>query len=737
MSDPPTTLKDMEHDTAAAPASSATLHEEASRALAQLVGEEGAELRGDQWEAIRALVVDSARALVVQRTGWGKSAVYFVATALLRARGRGPTLIISPLLALMRDQVAAASRAGISAITLNSANTAEWGQLHAQIAADDVDLVLCSPERLNNPTFREEVLPHLAAEAGLVVIDEAHCVSDWGHDFRPDYRRISTLLEELPAGVPVLATTATANQRVSTDVAEQLGTEVLTLRGGLDRESLHLAVAPQAEQSAQLAWLAEALPSYAGSGIVYCLTVAAAEETARFLRESGVEVAAYTGGTAPERREELEGALLHNELKALVATSALGMGFDKPDLTFVIHLGAPASPIGYYQQIGRAGRATGRADVVLLPGRGDRDIWEYFGSLSFPPQEAVNEALAALPRAGERPMSTAALETHVDLRRTRLDLMLKVLDVEGAVQRVRGGWVATGAPWAYDGDRYARVAQARIAEQEAMVAYQRTEKCRMVFLRERLDDPTLGDPALGEPSLGEPTPGASAPAQAGCGRCDNCGGVAPPMLASAEAAAQAAHSLRRPGVEITPRKQWPTGLKGSGVQVAGTTPSGRISAPAQVGRAVARLDGIGLSSAVHAAVNGPDGEVPRSLRGPLEELLREWSPPVEAIVAIDSVTRPDLVRHLAAGVAALTGIPVLGAITPRAGHEAPTSPDVNSAYRLRAVTRRLELPDLAVGDTSILLLDDAAYSTWTLTVATALLAEAGAAGVYPLTLGLG
>src|SRR5699024_7708579 len=267
-----------------------------------------------------------------------------------------------------------------------------------------------------------------------------------------------------------------------------------------------LAVAPVADQPTRLAWLADRLGEYAGSGIVYCLTVAAAEETARFLRDAGHEVAAYTGGTDPARREELEHALLGNEVKALVATSALGMGFDKSDLAFVIHLGAPASPIGYYQQIGRAGRATERADVVLLPGPEDQAIWDYFGSLSFPPAGAVSSALAALPREGERPMSTAALENHVDLRRTRLELMLKVLDVDGAVRRVRGGWVATGQQWSYDAERYERVERARVSEQEAMIGYERTSECRMAFLRRCLDDPTLTT---------EP-----------CGRCDNCGGVA-------------------------------------------------------------------------------------------------------------------------------------------------------------------------------------------------------------------
>src|ERR1700761_5798215 len=376
------------------------LRSAAERHLRALAGEH-ARLREDQWTAIRALVVERRRTLVVQRTGWGKSAVYFVATALLRAGGAGPTVIVSPLLALMRNQVDAAARAGIHARTINSANLEEWEQVHAEIRDGAVDVLLVSPERLNNPGFRDNVLPHLTETAGLIVIDEAHCISDWGHDFRPDSRRIRTLLATLPADIPVLATTATANERVTVDVAEQLsvgGDDVVVLRGPLDRESLRLAVVSLPAAPMRLAWLADALTSgkLRGSGIIYTLTVAAAYETAAFLREQGLEVTAYSGKDDQAQRLAAEDDLLANRVKALVATSALGMGFDKPDLGFVVHLGAPQSPVAYYQQIGRAGRAVERAEVVLLPGREDRDIWAYFGSLAFPRDFVVRQVLDAL-----------------------------------------------------------------------------------------------------------------------------------------------------------------------------------------------------------------------------------------------------------------------------------------------------------------------------------------------------
>src|SRR5947208_660711 len=453
-----------------------SLRAEAERCLRALAGPD-ARLRDDQWTAVRALVEDRRRALVVQRTGWGKSAVYFTATALLRSRGAGPSVIVSPLLALMRNQIEAAARAGIQARTVNSANTEQWEEVYAEVAAGQADVLLVSPERLNNPGFRDLVLPKLLAAAGMLVVDEAHCISDWGHDFRPDYRRLRTLLGDLPEGVPVLATTATANDRVATDVAEQLGigtgTDTLVLRGSLDRESLRLSVCALPTAQARLAWLAEHLAELPGSGIIYTLTVAAAYDVASLLKDRGYPVTAYTGKTDPADRQAAEDDLLANRVKALVATSALGMGFDKPDLGFVVHLGAPSSPIAYYQQVGRAGRGVERAEVVLLPGEEDRAIWAYFGSLAFPDELRVTQVLNTLAYA-DRPLSTAALEPSVELSRTRLEMVLKVLDVDGAVRRVRGGWESTGEDWQYDRERYSRVNAARIREQDAMLRYLET-----------------------------------------------------------------------------------------------------------------------------------------------------------------------------------------------------------------------------------------------------------------------
>ncbi|HEY6932453.1 MAG TPA: DEAD/DEAH box helicase [Marmoricola sp.] len=683
---------------------------EAERHLRALVGRDDARLYDDQWAAVEALVVQRRRALVVQRTGWGKSAVYFVATALLRAAGAGPTVIVSPLLALMRNQIEAAERAGIHAVTINSTNVEEWQAVSERIAAGEVDVLLVSPERLNNPSFRDEVLPRLTADVGLLVIDEAHCISDWGHDFRPDYRRIRQVLTDLPAGIPVLATTATANARVTQDVAEQLGAEVLVLRGSLDRASLHLAVVQLPRPEQRLAWLADHLAELPGSGIVYTLTVAASQEIADFLRSRGHAVAAYSGQTEATERLALEQDLLAGRLKALVATSALGMGFDAT-LGFVVNVGAPASPVAYYQQVGRAGRGTSEATVVLLPAREDRDIWAYFASLAFPAEHHVRAALKVLVDS-DRPMSTAALETFVDLNRTRLETMLKVLDVDGAVRRVQGGWVATGREWRYDQERYDRVAAARREEQAAMLDYIATDRCRMRFLREQLDDPEAAD----------------------CGRCDSCGALQLPTAVSDAAVSGAHDRLTRPGVALAPRKMWPTALANLGLELKGRIPA---TETAEEGRVVARLTDLGLGQAVRDLFRpgADDQEVPVPLVRGVVAVLQGWQPAPDGIVGFASATRPVLVDSLVSGLARHLGLPVLGRITIVDDRVPPGQGAANSAQRVAAVSRRARLGlDAPVDGHRVLLVDDQVVTGWSMTLAARWLRQAGAAAVLPLAL---
>lgn len=697
----------------------ADLRAAARDALRELVGRSDADFHDGQYEAIEALVAGRRRALVVQRTGWGKSAVYFVATLLLRRCGAGPTVLVSPLLALMRDQIAAAERAGVRAVSIDSTNAHAWNDVLAQLDRDEVDVLLVSPERLNNPAFREQQLPGLVSRMGMLVVDEAHCISDWGHDFRPDYRRLRTLIAEMPQDVPVLATTATANSRVMVDVAEQLGAsagddaaaEVLTIRGPLARTSLRLGVLRLRDSASRLAWLLSHLDDLPGSGIIYTLTVAAAVDTARLLRDHGHDVRAYTGQTDTEERAESEGMLKRNEVKALVATSALGMGFDKPDLGFVLHLGAPSSPVAYYQQVGRAGRASESADVLLLPGVEDRDIWHYFATASMPDRERAERVIAAL---GDAPISTPALEALVDIRRTPLELLLKVLDVDGAVRRVQGGWVATGAPWSYDAERYERIAGERVAEQQHMIAYEQTDGCRMEFLQRSLDDETAKP----------------------CGRCDNCAGEWFPREIGETATTQATQSLDRVGVPIEPRRAWPTGADRVGVPV-----KGRIAVDEQAaeGRALARLTDLGWGGTLREifAAGAADAPITSQVLDGCVRVLAGWgwSQRPVAVVALPSRSRPLLVDSLARGLAAVGRLPYLGALEPVGGGPSG-QPGGNSVFRLGGLWERFGAEHLEIPDGPVLLVDDLADSRWTLTVAARTLRRAGASEVLPFALAL-
>ncbi|MGO3152396.1 MAG: RecQ family ATP-dependent DNA helicase [Galactobacter sp.] len=711
---------DMNHGEVTAGDNGPELRQQATSILQRLVGRSDVDFHQGQYEAIEALVAHQRRALVVQRTGWGKSAVYFVSSLLLRARGAGPTLIISPLLALMRDQVAAAERAGVRAQAINSANATEWGEISRRIDADEVDVLLVSPERLNNPSFRENQLPSLLSRMGLLVVDEAHCVSDWGHDFRPDYRRIRDLIARLPGNVPVLATTATANARVVTDIEEQLavgGAEVFTLRGPLARQSLRLGVLSLPSPASQLGWLVEHLNTLQGSGIIYTLTVSAAEDVTQMLRGAGYQVMSYTGRTDPAERERAEQALKDNEVKALVATSALGMGFDKPDLGFVVHLGAPSSPVAYYQQVGRAGRATDSADVLLLPGPGDRDIWRYFATASMPSEASAHAVLEALGEAGGA-LSVPALEVRVNIKRTPLELLLKVLAVDGAVERVQGGWRATGVPWVYDGERYARVAKARVDEQNAMLDYEHTSGCRMEFLAKALDDPTA-----------QP-----------CGRCDNCAGRWYQTSVGNTGQDAAKAGLSRVGTVIDPRKIYPTGVDRLGVDVKGKIPAG---VQAEDGRALARLTDLGWGGRLRAIFEDPswkDAPIEEDMLRACSTVLAQWGwaeRPV-GVVAMPSRTRPQLVRSLAAGLAGLGRLVDLGDLE-YVGSGPKQGPGGNSAYRFADVHGHIGIPDamkqaVANAPGPLLLVDDLTDSRWSLTEAAAVLRSGGAPAVLPFTL---
>jgi ATP-dependent DNA helicase RecQ len=698
-----------DHDLAAVDDSAVPgdLADAAAAALCELAGP-SAVLRPDQLAAIDALVTQRERVLLVQATGWGKSAVYWIATMLMRRSGAGPTLVVSPLLALMRNQVAAAERAGIRAATINSANVDDWRAIEADIAADQVDVLLISPERLNNPRFRAEVLPQLAASVGLLVIDEAHCISDWGHDFRPDYRRIADVLAGLAPGVPVLAATATANERVEADVASQIGDATRTFRGSLDRPSLHLSVVRLDTAAEHMAWLRAFTAQHVGPGLVYCLTVSEAERVAVYLAEHGVSAASYTGSTPADERERIEAALDAGSLSCVVATSALGMGYDNPNLAYVVHLGSPSSPIAYYQQVGRAGRGAVEAQVVLLPTRTESDIWAYFDATAMPTADTVDDVLRVLAAHG--PCTLPELESMVNLRRGRLEALLKVLDVEGAVDRQGSSWLRTDQPWAYDHERYQALAAARRAEQEAMRAYQRTDGCRLRFLREQLDDPGATD----------------------CGRCDSCTGAAPEVRVDDDAVAQANHTLRQAVVVLEPRKQWPRGLE---VRRGNIAPDLRP----EEGRALAFANDPGWSEVLAPLFAGadapPDDTLLRGVAGCLKAW--PWGRRPEWVTWIPSRTRPLLVSGLAERLADVGKMELVDAVRRVRVDAPPQSAMDNSVTQAANVIDAFEFGPFGGGELPLgpgLLVDDTLRSGWTMTVVAEGLRSAGSGLVLPFVL---
>ena len=680
-------------------AAGGSLAQEALGLLRRLTRDAEAEFRPNQLEAIERLVGRRERVLLVQRTGWGKSAVYFIATRMLRDRGSGPTLLVSPLLALMRNQIEAAQRMGVRAETINSTNQADWDLVLGRLAEGTVDLLLISPERLANQKFRTEVLPEVGRRSGLLVIDEAHCISDWGHDFRPDYRRITRVLGLLPAAVPVLCCTATANDRVTEDVAIQLGSGLPLVRGPLRRAGLRLHALDIPSQAERLTWLAEVLPKLGGTGIVYCLTIADTERVAGWLRSVGMNAVAYSGGTDSDERIETEQALLSNEVKAVVATSALGMGFDKPDLSFVIHYQSPGSPIAYYQQVGRAGRALDESWGILLRGTEDADIQDYFIRSAFPPPDLAERVVAFLEERAE-PMSTGDLLASFNVRPTQMESLLKNLEVDGAVERAGNRWLRTLGDWTFDHARVESVTDLRRTEQGQMLDYVRTDRCRMQLLGFNLDDTT-----------GEP-----------CGICDNCTGDSLAIPFDPATVQNAVDHLRRAGRAIEPRKQIPGG--------------GRIAADRRLepGHALSVWGDSGWGRLVRAGKQEL-GRFDDQLVSAAGDLIRNrWkpAPPPTWVTFVPSLRSPGLVADFAKRLATALGLPCEDVVARIRGTE-PQKTMQNSSQQYRNVQKAFAVRG-GVPPGPVLLVDNIVDSRWTLTVVGMGLREAGAGPVFPFAL---
>jgi ATP-dependent DNA helicase RecQ len=721
--------------------------------LRQMLGP-GAEFRDGQWDAIDLAANQRQRLLVVQRTGWGKSVVYFLAARILRDAGAGPTLLISPLLSLMRNQILAAERLGIRAATIHSQNLEDWPEVEAALQGNQVDVLMVSPERLGNPAFLQKLLPLIQGSIGMFVVDEAHCISDWGHDFRPDYRRIVRILRLLPPKVPVLCTTATANDRVVKDIESQIA-NLHVLRGPLVRHSLKLFNIKLHDQADRLAWLAHFLPQLPGSGIVYTLTVQDARRVAEWLKRQGIAARAYHADLEAARRIEAEQQLLGNDVKALVATVALGMGFDKPDLGFVIHFQRPGSVVAYYQQVGRAGRAVDSAFGILLSGREDDEIQEYFINSAFPPLEVMSGVLRVLGKAGTLTMEEIGAELNYG--RGALEKALKLLEVDGAVAHDKWNYSRTANPWQPDAARYEQVTQRRRAEVAEIKRYVEHDGCLMEFLSRALDDP------------------AAAP----CGKCMNCTGKTkrasvPPALAQA-----AVDFLRHDALVLEPRIWWPKPALGELDKVLPGAldryESGQpkmvipVRLRAQEGRVLCMYGDAGWGHEV-ALGKYQTGQFSDALVTAAAELIQsKWKPepPPQWVTAIPSRRHTELVRDFAQRLAASLGLPFVPAL--RQLHETQPQKEMRcSSLQLRNVLRAFEVAEApalvpsgaeapAAGFTGmfqrlarrvsagfgngptlppvpVLLVDDMVDSGWTLTLAAVLLQHHGSGPVYPFAL---
>jgi ATP-dependent DNA helicase RecQ len=672
-------------------------------------GRADAVFRDGQAEAIEHVVQGSGRLLVVQKTGWGKSFVYFIATKLLREQGLGPALLISPLLSLMRNQIAAAKRMGVRAATINSDNTDDWSSVIASIARGEVDILLISPERLANEDFNSNVLAKISATVSMLVIDEAHCISDWGHDFRPHYRLLERIVKGLPRNLRLLATTATANNRVMDDLKQVLGPSLTVSRGDLNRPSLSLQTLRMPSQAERLAWLAEHVASLPGHGIIYTLTIRDALMVTQWLQSRGIVVESYTGKTG-DGREALEQALLNNDVKALVATTALGMGFDKPDLAFVIHYQMPGSVVAYYQQVGRAGRALDAAYGVLLSGTEESEIADYFIESAFPTQaevEAILEALEASPHGLSVPEMLGRL--NINGGRVKKSILLLSLESPSPIAKVKSKWQLTTAKlkpefW----ERAKRLTDLRRGEQSQMQKYVRLAEGHMGFLIEALDGDASG---VQKPNL-------------------------PPISAEVDPAlAQAAVDfLRRTSLPIEPRKKWPVGgMAQFGISGASKIPP---NLQAQPGKVLCVWGDAGWGKLVGSG-KYRDGVFSDELVRACVKLMGEWEPAPDPfptwVTAVPSLRHPTLVPDFARRLANALGLP-FHMVLEKTDARPEQKTMANSIMQARNIDGSLGLVAGRIPDGPVLLVDDMVDSKWTITVASFLLRKHGSGPVWPLAL---
>ena len=668
------------------------LYRQASEILRQVYGPD-ASFRPGQYEAIEA-VATWQRTLVVQRTGWGKSLVYFICTTLFRRQGRGVTMVVSPLLVLMDNQAEMARSLGICCDVLNSSVKDRREEILDALVHDRLDLIFVTPETL----FKEDVQAILPkVRIGLFVVDEAHCISDWGHDFRLEYGRLGQVVRRMPSTVAVLGTTATANDRVVKDLQNQLGQNVFVLRGPLGRESLHLQVLHLKDRVSRYAWLLENLPKLPGTGIIYCLTRRDCDYLSDFLNRNGIPVRPYYSGDGMEEANNRAiAAFRENRIKALVATVKLGMGYDKGDISFIVHYQMPSNIVLYYQQIGRAGRNIPDAYVFLMCGQEDLDINNYFIDTAFPTKSECKRVLTVVGSSDGA--GRYQIESAVNIRRGRLEKALAFLLNEGALRKEGSKYYITPKRYRYDSRHYEAITAIRRREMEQMLELTRTDRCLSRFAVEALDDFSGGD----------------------CGTCSNCLGhdIFPGLSVSFEAEQRAATYINGLLIPIEPRKRWPGGK---------TIPN-----PNQTGFCLSKYGDPGYGALVKQGKYSREKRFSNELVGKSARLLRNWAE-AEDITAVTCVPslRNDLVLDFARRAAASAGLRFMELI--RKSPARPQKEMENTAFQCRNAMDSFSVEAEQVPE-KLILIDDIVDSRWTMTVCGHLLSERGCQAVYPFAL---
>ncbi len=685
-----------------------SLKHSALRYLRDAVGSADAVFRDGQWESIHQAVLGN-RVLVVQRTGWGKTMVYTISTKLRREKGAGPSLMISPLLALMRNQEEAAFTLGLNARRMTGDNREEWAEIHEELRDDHVDILMITPERLGNQMFLTKTLPIIASGLGMLIIDEAHCISDWGHDFRPDYLRIRRVQQMIPKGSSVVATTATANNRVVEDIKHQLGDHIQVTRGSLIRRSLQLHNFHMPDPSTRLAWMAWAIGDHlSGSGIVYVLTRKDADIVTRWLRHKKIDAHAYYGET--NEREHLEKQLQNNNIKVLVATIALGMGFDKPDLSFIIHYQRPSSVVHYYQQVGRAGRGITDAYGFLMWGEEDERIADHFLDNAFPSQDEIDSVIDALEDA-DGGLTLKEIMFQVNLKGSRIEQVLKLASLESPAPVINEGgiWYATGEADGFQipSERIARLRKIRADEKAQMREYMHHDGCLMAFLQRALDDPSAKR----------------------CGRCRNCidrqkKGFLPKPNKIQEAQRFISKKLNH----IYIHKKWPISDLASHPIYETTNISAQHLASS--GLALRRMHDSDLGQQILKERSSCE-RYSDSVVDAFVTLLKNQIRGLMCVTYIPPRTREKRVPILAQSVADQLSLPLIHAISrTRIGHR--QSQMKNPIQRARNVANAFAIDHPCKGPT--LLIDDITTSGWTLITAAALLRYDGCPKVIPAAL---